>query len=58
MIETTAAADEMNSLRAVDLVVLASMLLEVRLHLMEEDPQDVHDSEQDDDLGGCLEEED
>jgi hypothetical protein len=51
-------ANKPNSLRAVDLLVLASMLLEVRLHLTEEDPEDVDDGQQDDDLGGCLEEED
>ncbi|GFF54792.1 hypothetical protein IFM46972_10109 [Aspergillus udagawae] len=54
----TAAADETNSLRAVDLVVLVSMLVEVHLHLTEEHSQDIHDGKEDDDLGGCMKEED
>ncbi|GIC90019.1 uncharacterized protein Aud_006449 [Aspergillus udagawae] len=58
IVEAATAADETNSLRAVDLVVLVSMLVEVHLYLTEEHSQDIHDGKEDDDLGGCMKEED
>ncbi|KAF7166752.1 hypothetical protein CNMCM5623_000259 [Aspergillus felis] len=58
IVEAATAADETHSLRAVDLVVLASMLVEVHLHLTDEHSQDIHDCKEDDDLRGCMEEED
>ncbi|GIJ85360.1 hypothetical protein Asppvi_004217 [Aspergillus pseudoviridinutans] len=58
IVEAATAADETNSLRAMDLVVLASMLVEIDLHLTDEHSQDIHDCKEDDDLRGCMEEED
>lgn len=58
IVEAATATDKTNSLRAVDLVVLASVLIEVDLHLTDEHSEYIHDSEENDDLGGCVEEED
>ncbi|KAF4173253.1 hypothetical protein CNMCM8694_003676 [Aspergillus lentulus] len=58
IVEAATATDKTNSLRAVDLVVLASVLIKVDLHLTDEHSEYIHDSEENDDLGGCVEEED
>ncbi|KAH1791666.1 hypothetical protein KXW54_008923 [Aspergillus fumigatus] len=58
VVQAATATDKTNSLRAVDLVVLACLLIKVDLHLTDEHSEHIHDSEEDDDLGGRVEEED
>ncbi|RHZ48941.1 uncharacterized protein CDV56_106381 [Aspergillus thermomutatus] len=58
VVEAAAAADDTHSLQAVDLVVLAPMLIEVHLDVAQKHPQDIDDGQEDEYLGGCVKEDD